>query len=150
MGSAISVAICANGQNVLHRRNSLPRQLTFFSCISLANASYTSCADGRSIPGKVWCKQFRMLSSTACCPDEVSSKITQHSASGSGVNCPWLTSVTRQSSMSPVNRIRKFLKKRGDTLEISPTKHLKWMMTPPSTKLNIDKVNSWELSRGWF
>jgi hypothetical protein len=51
--------------------------------------------------GKATCSADRIRSRTAACPDDVRSRITQHRASGSGVNCPWGSGWTKQSSTSP-------------------------------------------------
>lgn len=74
---------------------------TFLSAINFAKASYTISWDGRWISGKATWSAARIRSRTAACPDDVRSKITQHKASGSGVNWPWGSGWTRQSSTSP-------------------------------------------------
>lgn len=75
--------------------------VTFFSSVSLAKVSYTTCFDGFCISGNVTSSVEQIDSMTAAYPDAVISKITQHNASGNGVNWPWLIGSTKQSSTSP-------------------------------------------------
>jgi hypothetical protein len=74
---------------------------TFLSAVNFAKASYTISCDGRWISGKATWSAALILSRTAACPDDVRSKITQHRASGRGVNWPWGSGWTKQSSTSP-------------------------------------------------